>query len=176
MNTITFSDKKRTTVEQAKEALVNYAIARNELKALLKNLPAEDTINPVSVEYEIQLLKIITVGWSLSYFLIQHPKKKELTEAFWNAIHDVSQRLSAVSSASIGKHIDYFSVLKKRLETYVEALNQNPAVSDPVYIVGPTFAQICGNESNPHVILAGSKIFSLSLSGIKSYLDSIEII
>ena len=142
----------------------------------MKRLPADDRVNPVSVEYEIQLLKIITVGWSISYFLIQSPKKKELTEAFWNSIQDVAQRISAVTSASIGKNVDYLGMLKKRLEIYVDALRHNPEVSDPVYIIGPTFAKICGNESNPHIILAGSKIFSLSLNGIKTYLDSIEII
>jgi len=171
-----FSAKRAVAVEEVTEMLVNYSMDRNELNILLKSLPQDEAINPVTVEYEIQLLKILSVGWGISYFMIQHPKKKELTEAFWNSIRDVSRKISSVTSASIGKDIDYFGILKKRLDIYVKALNQNPNVTDPVHVICPIFAEFCKNKSNPHVILAGSKAFSLSLSGVKAYLDSIEIV
>lgn len=170
------SDKRSVTIEEVREVLINYSMDRQELNFLMGTLPESREINPVAVEYEIQILKIISVGWGISYFMVPKEKKKELAEAFWNSIRDVSLRISSATSASTGKDIDYFGILKGRLDLYIDALSQNPEASDPVHVIGPTFARISGHECDPHVILAGSKAFSLALGGVKAYLESVEFV
>ena len=41
---------------------------REDVKDLVANLPEETDIRGVTVEYELQILKIISVGWSISYY------------------------------------------------------------------------------------------------------------
>lgn len=169
------SVKKQASVEEIAENLVNFSIDRSDLKLILKGLPKEAEINPVTVEYEISLLKILSVGWGISFFMGEHPKKNELNEAFWSSIHDFSKNISTATSSSIGKDLDYFQILKERIDLYVNALNLSPDVSDPTSVIGPTFAGVCGDEDNACTILAGSKIFTLSISAVRNYLESVDI-
>jgi hypothetical protein len=62
------SADKKTEIEKAGEALFNFAVDREDVKALVANLPEETDIQGVTVEYELQILKIISVGWSISYY------------------------------------------------------------------------------------------------------------
>ena len=62
------SADKKTEIEKAAEALFNFAVDREDVKALVANLPEETDIQGVTVEYELQILKIISVGWSISYY------------------------------------------------------------------------------------------------------------
>ncbi|MDL1963024.1 MAG: hypothetical protein LWW98_01585 [Deltaproteobacteria bacterium] len=166
---------KKVSIEKAGEDLFDFAIDRSDIKLILQNLPEDIKINRVSVEYEIQLLKILTVGWSISFFGDKISFKKELSELFWNAVQSFSQNISTLSSSSTGKEINYFNTLKERLDIYLNALTLVPDNSDPMVSIGPKFAEICGSENNAHIILSGAKVFNLSLGGVKNYLESIQI-
>lgn len=169
------SSLEKVSIEKASEDLFNFAIDRSDIKLILQTLPEDIKINRVSMEYEIQLLKILAVGWSISFFLDESSLKKELSESFWNAVQSFSQNISMLSSSSTGKEIDYFNTLKERLDTYLNALNLISDGPDPLVSIGPTFARICGDEDNTHIILSGSKVFNLSAGGVKNYLESIQI-
>jgi hypothetical protein len=169
------SSLKTISVEKASDDLFEFAINRSDIKLILQNLPEDKGINRVSVEYEIQLLKILAVGWSIPFFLDKSPVKKELSESFWNAVQTFSNSISDLSSSSTDKAIDYFDILKKRLSTYLNALNSISDGPDPLLAIGPKFAELCGNKDNPHIVLAGSKAFNLSIGAVKDYLESIKI-
>ncbi len=60
------SETAKSPLEQATEDLFSFAIERDDTKWLMTRLPAEADIKPATVEYELQILKIISVGWSIS--------------------------------------------------------------------------------------------------------------
>jgi len=167
--------KQQVNMDDVKERLVNFAIARDDLKEFLGLLPDGKELNPVAIEYEAQILKIISVGWGVSFFLSGSSRKNELTESFWNAINEFSVNLSLTASSVTGKEIDYFSILKERLDQYVGALSASKDAAEPVSLIGPEFAGICGNKDNVHVIMLGNKIFSSAVGGVKEYILSVEI-
>jgi len=174
-NIMNESSLKKVSIEKASEDLFDFAIDRSDIKLILQNLPEDIKINRVSMEYEIQLLKILAVGWSIPFFLDKSSLKKELSESFWNAVQSFSQSISTLSSSSTGKGIDYFNTLKERLDTYLNALNSITDGPDPLLAIGPKFAEICGSKNNAHIMLSGSKVFNLSIGGVKNYLESIQI-
>ena len=76
-----------------------------------------------------------------------------------------------------GKDIDYFNILKERLDKYVFVLQKNSEVqSGTSSIIGSTFAEICNADDNAVAILTGTKMFTLTLGSVKEYLDAVEII
>ncbi|MDL2121740.1 MAG: hypothetical protein LWX51_01370 [Deltaproteobacteria bacterium] len=169
------SSLEKVSIEKASEDLFDFAIDRSDIKLILQNLPEDIKINRVSIEYEIQLLKILAVGWSISFFLDENSLKKELSESFWNAVQSFSQSISMLSSSSAGKEIDYFNTLKERLDTYLNTLNLIPDNPDPLASIGPKFAKICGSKDNAHIMLSGSKVFNLSVGSVKNYFESVQI-
>lgn len=169
------SSAKEDTIEKIAEYLFNYAIAREDLKQVVADIPAESRVSPVTVEYEIQLLKMISVGWGISFFLGQHSKKDELVQLFWNSVHHFSQGISAMTATQTGKEIDYFSILRERVDIYVKALNTFSDVNDPALVIGPTFAKLCGSEEDSYAIRSGKKIFHLAIKGVRQYLSSMDM-
>ncbi|MDI6688751.1 MAG: hypothetical protein QME06_11085 [Desulfobacterales bacterium] len=169
------SSLEKVSIEKASEDLFDFAIDHSDIKLILQNLPEDIKINRVSMEYEIQLLKILGVGWSISFFLDESPIKKELSESFWNAVQSFSQSISTLSSSSTGQEIDYFNTLKERLDTYLNALNLISDNPDPLASIGPKFAEICGSKDNAYIMLSGSKVFSISVGGVKNYFESVQI-
>ena len=165
---------KIINIKTASENLFNYAVERDDLKYIIAGLPQDDSLNLVTVEYEIALLKIISVGWAISYFLEEYPEKKQLNHQFWMNIHEFCQNLSSVSTASMGKDFDYFVLLKERFDTYLDAIKGAGKTDDPTSFVGLEFAVMCGVKDNALAILAGSKMFSCALGAVRNYLDSIE--
>jgi len=49
--------------KKAGEDLFNFAIDREDAKMLMAHLPEEADIKRSTVEYELQILKIISIGW-----------------------------------------------------------------------------------------------------------------
>ena len=74
-----------------------------------------------------------------------------------------------------GQNIDYFQTLKDRLDAYVEALSRSPDAQEPATAIGPEFANICGNADDIHTFMAGSKMFSSTISRVKEYLEAIKL-
>jgi len=169
------SAEKKTGIEKAGEDLFNFAVDREDVKALVAKLPEETDIQGVTVEYELQILKIISVGWSISYYLEKGPQKNQLAEFYWQAVQQFSKSLSASTELMTGQEIDYFRILKDRLDMYLGALNENPYVSQPVSVIGPEFARTCGNVDDAFTVLTGSKMFSATIGSVKEYLEAINL-
>lgn len=141
----------------------------------MARLPAEAAIKPSTVEYELQILKIISVGWALSYYLANHPLKKPLMEHFWKAIYEFARSLSQTTELMIGQDIDYFQILKDRLDMYVAAMAQNPEATEPATVIGPEFARTCGNAQDLFAFMTGSKMFMAATSRVKQYLEAVDL-
>jgi hypothetical protein len=162
-------------MEKVCEDLFNYAIDREDVKWLMARLAEEADINRAKVEYELPILKIISIGWSLSYYLADSPHKDELVNLYWTAINDFSQDLSATTEMMTGQKIDYFNILKDRLEIYVNALEQNADSRDPAPVIGPEFARTCGNADDIFTFMTGSKMFMSAVSRVREYLKAIKL-
>jgi hypothetical protein len=169
------SEEKKTGIEKAGEDLFNFAVDREDVKALVANLPAEADIHGVTVEYELQILKIISVGWSISYYLEKGPQKAQLAELYWQAVQQFSQSISASTGLMTGHEIDYFQILKERLAMYLDALNENSHLSQPISVIGPEFARTCGNVDDAFTVLTGAKMFSATIGSVKEYLEAIKL-
>jgi hypothetical protein len=75
----------------------------------------------------------------------------------------------------IGQDIDYFEILKTRLDAYVDALSQNDAATDPTMVIGPAFADLCGNREDLFACLTGSKMFSTTTTRVRQYLEALKL-
>ena len=166
--------QESVSIETAAENLINYAFEREGLKLVLSMLPVDGTVNRVPVEYEIQLLKIITVGWSINYFMEERLEKEGLAQSFWNGVQLFSKNLNEMTSLTVGQDIDYFETVRQRMESYVGAMNSRPDIKDPAAAFGPAFAELAGHGENVHVIMAGNRIFNSALAAVREYLADIE--
>ena len=169
---MTFSFQDPVSIQEIGESLANFSLDRESVLFALSRLPDELSINKVAIEYEIQLLKILSVGWAISYFMEDHSEKTPLINKFWDVLFEFSKNLSCVTSLTIGKEVDYFRALKERIDIYLKALAEVPHVKDPASVIGPTFARLCENADNVHVIMAGNRVFHMSLEGVKHFLES----
>jgi hypothetical protein len=163
-------------IADAAETLLDFSIDRHDLDILLGSLPESAGIDRVRVEYEMQILKILSVGWSLSFFMEDSAVKRTLTETFWTAVQEFSRKLSLASSASLNREFDYFAILKERLDTYLEALKGRTETRDLATVMGPAFSAVCGEKDNAVAILCGSKMFHLAVSGVRHYLESVTLV
>jgi hypothetical protein len=170
---MTSSFQNPVSIQEIGESLANFSLDRESVQFALGRLPDEPSINKVAIEYEIQLLKILSVGWAISYFMEDHSEKSPLIKKFWDVLFEFSKNLSSVTSLTIGKEVDYFKALKERIDIYLKALAEAPHVKDPASVIGPTFARLCEYTDNVHVIMAGNRIFHLSLEGVKHFLESV---
>lgn len=169
------SEEKKTGIEKAGEDLFNFAVDREDVKALAANLPEEADIQGVTVEYELQILKIISVGWSISYYLDKGPQKNRLAEFYWQAVQQFAENISTSTELMTGHEIDYFQILKDRLDMYLDALQKNQYGSQPVSVIGPEFARTCGNVHDAFSILTGAKMFSATIGSVKEYLEKTKL-
>ncbi|MBI9084957.1 MAG: hypothetical protein JEZ11_15295 [Desulfobacterales bacterium] len=157
-------------IDTAADHLATYAFDKGGLTEILSRIPASEGTDRVGLEYEAQLLKIITVGWGISYFMEGRGEKQALVKASWSGIQAFSQNLDSVTSMMTGTQIDYFQTIRQRLDTYLTALRQQPEATDPVAVFGPTYAECCGHADNVHVIMAGNRVFSGTLQAVREYL------
>jgi hypothetical protein len=169
------SENHKSELEKACEDLLDFAVDREEVNWLMARLPQEADIKRVTVEYELQILKIIGVGWSLSYYLESSPRKTEILELYWNSINEFSRGISTTTEYMIGHNIDYFQILKERLQMYVAALEKHPNATEPALVIGPEFARICGNVDDIFTFMTGSKMFIATINRVKEYLEAIKL-
>ena len=169
------SEEKKSEIEEIRNVLFNFAIDREDIKWLMERLPKEANIKRSTVEYELQILKIISVGWSISYYLENNPHKNPLLEVFWMAIYEFSQHLSTTTEFMIGQDIDYFQILQERLDMYVDAMTQNPGAPEPSTVIGPEFARACGNSDDIFTFMTGSKMFLSTTGQVKEYLETTKL-
>jgi len=165
----------KSGIEKASEDLISFAVDREDVKWLMAQLPEEAEIKRGTVEYELQILKIISVGWSISYYLENSPQKNQLLELYWNAVYEFSQSISTTTGLMIGHDIDYFQILKDRLDMYVDAMAKKPDATEPAAVIGPEFARNCGDVDDIFTIMTGTKMFIATIGGVKEYLESIML-
>ena len=165
----------KSPIAQAGEDLFHFAIERDDTKWLLNRLPAEAAVKPAAVEYELQILKIISVGWSISFFLADWPEKEQLAAVFWEAVREFAQSLSTTTEMMTGQSIDYFQVLKNRLDGYLEALRRHPETRNPEAVIGPEFARNCGNMDDLFAVYTGGRMFHGATSRVRDYLQAANI-
>lgn len=165
----------KNIIEQAAEDLFNFAVDREDVKQLMAGLHEAADIKRNSVEYELQILKIISVGWAISYYLENYPQKDLIGAAYWRTIQDFSKSLSETFGLFVSQSIDYFQILKDRLETYIKALQQNQSATEPAVVIGPEFAGLCGNRDDIFTVLTGSKMFISTIGCVKEYIESLGI-
>jgi hypothetical protein len=161
--------------EQIKTDLVDFAVDREEIKFLLARWPDEAAIKAPKVDYELQILKIIAVGWSLTYYLQHHPAKEALQELFWQAVGEFAAGLSETTGLMIGRDIDYFAILKERLDHYLSAMGSQSGEVDPSQVVAPEFAGLCGDREDLFARMAGGKMFNNTLIRVKQYLEAVKL-
>lgn len=158
-------------IEKSGHDLFSYAVDRDDVKALVGFLPHGSGVEPGKVEYELQILRVISVGWAIAYCLQDSPHKNPLADYYWRAVRDLSQGVSSAAGFMIGQDIDYFRILKDRLDSYVSALSRRPDASEPAAVIGPEFARLCGNADDVYVVLSGSRMFATVISRVGEYLD-----
>lgn len=164
------SEKNQAEAETIGEELFDFAVDREDVKWLMAHLAAEADIKRSVVEYELHILKIVSVGWSISYFVDNVTLKNQLLERYWNAVYLFSKDLASVTELMIGQDIDYFQTLKDRLDMYVAALADSPDAAEPATVIGPAFARTCGNVDDIFTFMAGSKMFISTISRVREYL------
>lgn len=164
------------TIDEVTETLFNFSIDRSDMQELLSHFSVDAKFNRTAIEYEIQILRILVVGWGISYFVKDNVHKEALSESFWNSIRDFSQNLSTISKVSMVKNFDYFDVMKQRLDTYIKQLNIQKNVNEPAAVVGPTFAELCGHSEEAVVVWLGNKMFKSVLYQIQTYLSNVQFV
>ena len=169
------TEKTDDITVRAGEQLFQFAIDRGDMQSILDALPLAVPEKRVALEYEIQLLRIISVGWAVAFFLADNQLKTPLGQRFWEYIRAFSNTLSTSASLTVGSDIDYFDILKQRLDLYVDALDSAGQVPEPAMAIGPAFAAVCGDESDALAALAGSKMFSHTINAVREYLDETAI-
>ena len=164
-------EKMAASIDNAGEQLFQFAIDRGDMKTILDALPVEMQAKRGVMEYEIQILRIITVGWAIAFFLADDQTGGALGELYWEHVRAFSGTLSASAAMAVNSDIDYFEILKQRLGDYLEALNSAGKIPEPAMVVGPAFAGVCGNKQDAGATLAGSKMFAHTLHAVREYLD-----
>ncbi len=165
------------TVDQMAENLSAFAIDRADIKSLLGTIPEGHPIDLNRLEYELAILKILSVGWGLAFYMpATDINKTPLTQTFWEQIREISNNVSTLTETTTGTRVDYFGILKERLDTFVQQMQENQAEeTNPTGVMGPVFADACGAPNDPMVILTGTKMFALTLGSVKEYLAAVKI-
>ena len=170
------SQEKTAVLDQAGGDLFNFAIEREDVKWLMQQLSQSSRVTLATFEYELQILKIISVGWGISYLLAGTPKRKAaLGELYWGAVNDFSKQLSETTGLMTGQDIDYFEILKIRLDQYVQAMEDNPQATEPATVIGPAFAGLCGHADDLFAAMAGSKMFANAVARVRQYLETLKL-
>jgi hypothetical protein len=168
-------ETEKSPLEQAARNLFDFAVDRRDIKQMTASLHPQADIDRNSVEYELPLLKIITVGWSISYFINHPPYKNAVAETYWSAVREFAAGLSETAGLLTGKDIDYFQVIKNRLDIYVNAMNRQPEASEPAVVIGPEFANACGNREDVFTVMTGARMFIATAGSVKSYLEEAKL-
>jgi hypothetical protein len=156
--------------KQLSHRLLNIAVNQRETKADLEGIETEVPVNWVAVEYEVQLMRIVTVGWAISYFSDETSVPDRLAETFWEGVQVYCSAVSAMTEPVLGSGADYFATVRQRLDHYVRVMTHFADAADPVRIVGPTFAKLCGCEGSREVIDLGRRVFSRCLARVQKQL------
>lgn len=171
------TEKQILPLNDVAKNLALFAIDRTDLKSLLEAIPESSEVNRTAIEYELQILKIISVGWGISFYMpVSDKNKTPLSEGYWENIREVSEKITTLAQTTSGTDINYFNILKERLNTYVKVMeNASQDIENPASIIGPAFAVVCKSPGDAVAVLTGTKMFTLTLGAVKEYLDVVRI-
>ncbi len=170
------SEKEKSAIEKAGDDLFNFSVDREDVKTFMSLLSEEADIKRETVEYELQILKFIGIGWSITYYLENPSHKEQLAELYWKAVHEYSLSISETTALMIGQEIDYFQILKDRLDMYIEAMQKKSDASEPAVVIGPEFARACGNVNDAFTVMTGSRMFISTIGSVKEYLEQTNLL
>ncbi len=166
-------DKKpHSKIDDITEKLFDFAIDRDDIKWTLGQLPRGESVSFHRVDHELQLLKIVTTGWSIAVHLADDPQKELLAQAFWNRIMEFSKELSQTTELMTGCDVDYFELLKERLDDYVAVIAAQEKGNQPARFIGTRFAELCDMPDDLAVSLAGSRLFNTIVLRVGKFLES----
>lgn len=170
-------EKHILTLEELGKNLATFAIDRTDLKELVQTIPEDSDLNNTTIEYELQILKILSVGWAISFFMPVSDKNKDpLAREFWENIKEVSENISNITNTTSGTDINYFDIIKERLHTYLKVMgNITDETQNPGSVMGPAFAVTCGHADDAITTLIGTKMFTLTMGSIKEYLNAMRV-
>ncbi|MCF8051646.1 MAG: hypothetical protein K9L59_10450 [Desulfobacterales bacterium] len=167
--------ESRINVAEAANRLLNISVNQNETRADIAALPPEEACSLIAVEYELQLLRIVATGWTISYTVEEERLRKTLSEAFWEGIRIYCSAVSAMTGPVLGKDCDYFSMIRQRVDQYVQAMSHFADAGDPARVIGPTFAALCGCGQSAAVISLGRRVFTRCLARAQRFLHEVDI-
>lgn len=166
---------RETTVQEAADVLCEFSFDKTDIKPLWENYPSIEEKERVAFEYELQLLKIISVGWGLSYITGKSAFKENLADLFWKRIKDTASSLSQIAASTMGKEVDYFQAITERFEFYINVISGASETQTPGSVISQAFAAICKKEDDPYTVIAAKRVFNMSLTGVTAYMESVEI-
>ncbi|PIE74632.1 MAG: hypothetical protein CSA18_04055 [Deltaproteobacteria bacterium] len=157
--------------DQIVEKLFNFSILREDIIYLVNSVHEDSGLDKEALLYELQILKIISIGLSSNFLLKNKNDREKISEKYWLKILEFSKVLSETSKNFSGVDIDYFDILKKKFDVYLEEINENLDAKEPAAVIGPCFASECGNRYNAFAVLSGAKIFKSCFSGVRKILS-----
>ena len=172
---MTDESENRISVAEAANRLLNISVNQNETRADIAALPPAEACSLIAVEYELQLLRIVATGWTISYTVEEERLRKILSEAFWEGIRTYCSAVSAMTGPVLGKDCDYFSMIRQRVDQYVQAMSHFADAGDPSRVIGPTFAAVCGCGQSAVVISLGRRVFTRCLARVQRFLHEVDI-
>lgn len=167
------SDKPE--IEKCCDELFQFAMDRGETARLTAGLPDLSDARRAAVEHELQILRIISVGWSLSYYMPDGPLKAELTTLFWRSLQAFSGDFARTTKLLISQEVDFFDAVKTRFDGYLGKMRENAHAPEPAVVIGPEFARVCGEPESVHAIMAGSRMFIGAAGEVRAYLERLKL-
>ncbi|MDY0131309.1 MAG: hypothetical protein RBR53_01445 [Desulforegulaceae bacterium] len=156
---------------QIANSLFSYSVSRDDLKTLAKEIIENTDAEEQTLLYELQILKIITTGVSINYLIKSLEKKNEISKFYWEYILEFSKSVTEAAKSYSNVDIDYFKVIKDKLDYYLEKLSENKNAPEPASVIGPAFATQCSMEENVFTILGGAKLYKGVMAGLKAYYE-----
>jgi hypothetical protein len=163
-------NEEKGDIKKTCDDLFDYAIDREDVMWLVQRYSEKSNVETSNLEYELQILKIVGVGWNLFYFLEKSSHRNLLSESYWNEVRNFARELSEGAGKLAEKNIDYFGVLKERLDMYLAALTENSSEGDATKTIAPAFAKQCGDKDDVFAFMAGAKMFRSVSERVGRYL------
>ncbi len=163
---------EKSHVASAGEDLFNFAIDRRDVTAALERLPGQKAARKALVAHELQMLKIISVGWSLSYHLANSPIKQALMIRYWELVREFSGQLDQTTALLVHRDISFFETVRARFNAYLEKMETTTGAPEPAVVIGPVFAEHCGSAGEPHTVMAGARLFIGAVAQVRTYLEN----
>jgi hypothetical protein len=172
---MTEESEKRISTAEAANRLLNIAVNQNETRADIAALSGDVAASLIAAEYELQLLRIVSTGWAVSYALEDEALRRSLAGSYWEGIRTYCGAVSAMTGPVLGKDCDYFSAVRQRVDHYVQVMAHFSDVGDPARVIGPTFAKLCGCDQSTEVISLGRRVFNRCLARVQDFFARAKI-